>query len=260
MPTPAVIDKVRSSEHESDRVPHETLDKLQPLHGKSFQTMEAFRGALGAELPADEARKYRAALREAARDEKAASLGYLAMMFGAITALAGMLATLTGGYLGDFLRRRGWHGSYFLISGLGMFIALPLFLLSLVAPLPFGWVVIFFGVFFNFFNTGPTNTVLANVTPPALCASAFALNIFIIHCLRRRVFAGDRRMDRRHSQLACRARLPGGPDRTGGTVLAVGRPLLGARHRTRHRRSWRQVRSRNSSIRSVTSSPASSSR
>jgi hypothetical protein len=42
--------------------------------------------------------------------------------------------------------------------------------------------VIFFGVFFIFFNTGPTNTALANVTPPALRASAFALNIFIIHC------------------------------------------------------------------------------
>ena len=39
----------------------------------------------------------------------------------------------------------------------------------------------FLGVFFIFFNTGPTNTALANVTPPALRASAFALNIFIIH-------------------------------------------------------------------------------
>jgi MFS family permease len=180
--TPAAIDKARTPEHESDRVPDETLDKLQPMHGKSFQTMEAFRGELEQQLSPPEAEKFRAALREAARDEKAASLGYLSMMFGATTALAGLLATLSGGYLGDFLRRRGWHGSYFLISGIGMFIALPLFLLSLVAPLPLGWVVIFFGVFFIFFNTGPTNTALANVTPPALRASAFALNIFIIHC------------------------------------------------------------------------------
>src|SRR5205807_8536104 len=33
------------------------------------------------------------------------------------------------------------------------------------------------------FNTGPSNTALANVTPPAVRASAFALNIFIIHLL-----------------------------------------------------------------------------
>ena len=125
--TPEVIEKARTQEHESDRVPEATLEKLRPLHGRSFQTMEAFRSGLERELPPDEAQRYRAALREAARDEKAATLGYLSMMFGAITAVAGLLATLTGGYLGDFLRRRGWSGSYFLISGLGMFLALPLF-------------------------------------------------------------------------------------------------------------------------------------
>jgi hypothetical protein len=38
-------------------------------------------------------------------------------------------------------------------------------------------------VFCLFFNTGPTNTILANVSPPSIRASAFALNIFIIHAL-----------------------------------------------------------------------------
>jgi hypothetical protein len=32
-----------------------------------------------------------------------------------------------------------------------------------------------------FFNTGPTNTILANVTHPSIRAGAFALNILIIH-------------------------------------------------------------------------------
>ena len=36
-------------------------------------------------------------------------------------------------------------------------------------------------VFFLFFNTGPANTALANVAPPALRASAFAINILVIH-------------------------------------------------------------------------------
>jgi hypothetical protein len=36
-------------------------------------------------------------------------------------------------------------------------------------------------VFFLFFNTGPTNTILANVTHPSMRSTAFALTIFIIH-------------------------------------------------------------------------------
>src|SRR5947209_13998588 len=48
---------------------------------------------------------------------------------------------------------------------------------------PMAWLMIFIAVFFLFFNTGPSNTALANVTPPAIRASAFALNILIIHLL-----------------------------------------------------------------------------
>ena len=36
-------------------------------------------------------------------------------------------------------------------------------------------------MFFLFFNTGPANTALANVTPSSIRATAFALNIFVIH-------------------------------------------------------------------------------
>jgi hypothetical protein len=32
-----------------------------------------------------------------------------------------------------------------------------------------------------FFNTGPSNTALANVTHPSVRSTAFALNIFVIH-------------------------------------------------------------------------------
>ena len=41
----------------------------------------------------------------------------------------------------------------------------------------------FVACFCLFFNTGPTNTILANVTHPAMRATAFALNIFVIHSL-----------------------------------------------------------------------------
>jgi len=56
-------------------------------------------------------------------------------------------------------------------------------LLFLVTPFPLAWLFMFLAVFCLFFNTGPTNTILANVTHPAVRASAFALNIFIIHLL-----------------------------------------------------------------------------
>jgi MFS transporter, Spinster family, sphingosine-1-phosphate transporter len=51
----------------------------------------------------------------------------------------------------------------------------------LMTPFPYAWLFVFLAVFCLFFNTGPTNTILANVTHPAVRASAFALNILIIH-------------------------------------------------------------------------------
>ncbi len=113
---------------------------------------------------------------------KAGSLAEVNMVFGGITVLGGISATLLGGMAGDKLRRR-FSGSYFLVSGIGILIASPLILLMLVTPFPFCWVVIFLTVFFLFFNTGPSNTILANVTHPSIRATAFAVNIFLIHAL-----------------------------------------------------------------------------
>ena len=53
----------------------------------------------------------------------------------------------------------------------------------LFTPFPFAWVPMFIAIFFLFFNTGPSNTALANVTAPSIRATAFAVNIFIIHAL-----------------------------------------------------------------------------
>ena len=104
------------------------------------------------------------------------------MIFGGITVLAGISATLIGGWLGDRLRRR-WSGSYFLVSGVGMLVGTPLLLLMLITPFPAAWGLIFLAEFCVLLNTGPANAVLANVTQPAIRASAFAINIFLIHLL-----------------------------------------------------------------------------
>ncbi len=104
------------------------------------------------------------------------------LIFGGVIVVAGLTATLAGGMIGDWLREK-YKGSYFLVSGIGMLIGFPLFLLMLITPFPYCWGVIFFAVFFLFFNTGPSNTIIANVIPASERAAAFALNIFIIHAL-----------------------------------------------------------------------------
>lgn len=111
-----------------------------------------------------------------------ADLGHVNTIFGAITVVAGFAATLFGGWLGDKLRPR-FGGSYFFVSGGGMLTAVPCFLAMLYVPFPAAWVFVFLTVFFLFFNTGPSNTALANVSPPSIRASAFALNILCIHLL-----------------------------------------------------------------------------
>jgi MFS family permease len=102
------------------------------------------------------------------------------VIFGAILAGTGIVATLLGGWLGDKLRPR-FAGAYFLVSGVGMLLAFPCTAAMLYAPFPAAWYCVGAAMFFLFLNTGPSNTALANVTPAALRATAFALNILIIH-------------------------------------------------------------------------------
>ncbi len=108
--------------------------------------------------------------------------GSTGTMFGLILTVAGIAATLLGGLAGDKLRTH-FPGSYFIVSAVAMFAGFPLFLGVLYAPFPFAWVFIFLACFCLFFNTGPTNTILANVTHPAMRAQAFAVNILLIHAL-----------------------------------------------------------------------------
>ena len=104
------------------------------------------------------------------------------IFFGGILVFAGLTATLLGGLAGDLLRKR-FAGSYFLVSGIGILIAFPFSAAMLFTPFPAAWVLMFIAIFFLFFNTGPSNTALANVTHPSVRATAFALNILIIHAL-----------------------------------------------------------------------------
>ena len=103
-------------------------------------------------------------------------------IFGLITVVAGLVSTLLGGIIADKLRSR-LPGSYFWVSGIGMLIACPFFIATLYIPFPVAWISMFVAIFFLFLNTGPSNTALANVSLPAVRATAFAVNIFVIHAL-----------------------------------------------------------------------------
>ncbi len=105
------------------------------------------------------------------------------MMFGATTVLAGILGTLAGGWFGDRWQKRSGKG-YLLISGWGFLIGTPFAVWAILAPGLTGCMsAIFIAEFFLFLNTGPLNTVIINVTNPAVRAMAFAVNIFFIHAL-----------------------------------------------------------------------------
>ncbi len=112
----------------------------------------------------------------------APELGHVSLIFGGIVCLAGLTGTLAGGYLGDKLRDR-FPGSYFTVSGIAMLAGFPFMLWMLQATFPgYGvWVLTFVTCFCLFFNTGPSNTILANVTHPNVRAVGYAVNIFFIH-------------------------------------------------------------------------------
>ena len=103
-------------------------------------------------------------------------------IFGLITVVAGLSSTIIGGVVADKLRPR-MPASYFWVSGIGMIVACPIFIVALYLPFPAAWAAMFLAIFLLFLNTGPSNTALANVSLPAVRATAFAVNIFVIHAL-----------------------------------------------------------------------------
>jgi MFS family permease len=111
-----------------------------------------------------------------------AELAKISTIFGGITVVAGLTGTLTGGWISDRLRGR-IKGAYAAVAGTGMLLSFPCFLAVLYTPFPMAWVFMFLAIFGLMLNTGPTNTIIANVTPAPVRATAYAINILTIHAL-----------------------------------------------------------------------------
>jgi len=103
--------------------------------------------------------------------------------FGLVTVGTGIAGTLGGSWLAERLARR-LRGAYFLVSGAGMLAAALPFYLAVTSERPaVYWPALILAELFLFVNTGPSNTVIVNVTAPALRTTAFAANILVIHAL-----------------------------------------------------------------------------
>jgi multidrug resistance protein len=114
--------------------------------------------------------------------ERGYSLETATFVFGLIVVADGILASLFGGWLGDYLLPRT-RTSYYLVSAASMAIGVPFMIGALFLRgqlmLPFIGVA----AFFLLLNTSPLNAALINSVGAHIRATAIALNIFIIHIL-----------------------------------------------------------------------------
>jgi MFS family permease len=105
------------------------------------------------------------------------------LVFGILTLVSGLGGTMAGGWLGDRLVTR-LPTAYFLVSGAGLAISVP-FAAGVILLDDRTWVLvaIFLAEVFIFLNTGPLNAIIADVSRSEVRATAYAMNIFVIHAL-----------------------------------------------------------------------------
>ncbi len=105
------------------------------------------------------------------------------LTFGIMTLVSGVGGTLLGGWLGDRLLPRA-ASAYFLVSALGLAASVPFAAaVILVEDTTTALAAIFLAEVCIFLNTGPLNAIIAAVSPPEVRATAYALNIVVIHAL-----------------------------------------------------------------------------
>lgn len=182
---PAAVDRLAALKlSDGERVvPAEITGKLGKAAGPGEMTAADLRTKLGTTLTRQELELYGTFVFKEATAPGSITNGKIGLVLGGIIVVAGLVATLIGGAIGDRLRNRGVRGAYFRVAGWGTLAGFPFFVAMLFVPFPFAWVMIFVAVFALFFNTGPANTILANVTRPEIRATAFAINILVIHAL-----------------------------------------------------------------------------
>ncbi|MEJ0001146.1 MAG: MFS transporter [Verrucomicrobiota bacterium] len=109
------------------------------------------------------------------------SLGASSTLFGAMLAVAGLVATLLGGALANVLHRRTPAG-YVWVLALSLVVATPLcFFALMVGDTTLSLVGLGASMFFIFLPTGPIASEMFEIVPVHLRASAMAVCTFVIH-------------------------------------------------------------------------------
>jgi len=103
-------------------------------------------------------------------------------VFGGILLFDGIVATLIGGWLGDHLLKR-YKSAYYLVSAVGMFLALPFIFLAIFHTGRVMYPAILIASFFLLLNTGPLNAAMINSVAAPIRSTAIAFNLFTIHML-----------------------------------------------------------------------------
>jgi MFS transporter, Spinster family, sphingosine-1-phosphate transporter len=102
--------------------------------------------------------------------------------FGIIIVIDGILASLFGGWLGDYLLRRT-KSAYYLVSAVGMALGVPVMIQALFVPGKTMMPTIGVAAFFLLLNTSPLNAAVINSVGAHIRGTALAVNIFVIHIL-----------------------------------------------------------------------------
>lgn len=104
------------------------------------------------------------------------------LLFGGIIVVDGTVASLAGGWLGDYLLRRN-QSAYYSVSAVSMALGVPLMILALFARGPVMLPAMGAAAFLLLFNTSPLNAAVINSVGAPIRATAIAVNIFVIHLL-----------------------------------------------------------------------------
>jgi len=114
--------------------------------------------------------------------ERHYSLETANLMFGIIVVVDGILASLAGGFLGDYLLRRT-KSAYYLVSAVSMVLGVPFMIVALFSSGRVMVPAIAVAAFFLLLNTSPLNAAVINSVDAHIRATAISANIFVIHIL-----------------------------------------------------------------------------
>jgi len=101
-------------------------------------------------------------------------------LFGAIVVVDGILASLAGGWLADYLLPR-MKSSYYFVSAISLALGVPFMIVALFFQGPIMLPAIAVAAFLLLLNTSPLNAAIVNSVGAHIRATAIASGIFIYH-------------------------------------------------------------------------------